>query len=463
VKESVTKRSTQGTAGFGDPETRDFAPGLLAIQETPPRRLPVAVLWLVVSLLGTLAVWAYFGRLDIIASAEGRLVPETYVKIVQPSDGGIVTEILVREGEAVRAGQVVLRMDPKIVQADVAAIANELVSKKLQLRRANAELAGTGISRVAKDQAELFAQVQAQYRARRQAYQDALDYERENLKRGRQELAAAEQLLHKLEQTVPIYERTADSYRRLARENFLSAMAADEKLREKIEKEQELKSQAAVVEGLRAAIGSSGKKIAQIRSGYESQLQNERLDLAAQIHKLEQEQAKVLHKSSLLQLRAPQSGIVKDLATHTVGSVVQPGTVLMTLVPQGEPLQAEIYVRNEDVGFLHVGQAAKVKVVSYPFQKYGLLEGTVTHISADAAELGAADAAANVGRGMAGGALKYKALVKLSRQTLQFEGTDLTLNPGMQVAAEIHQGQRTVLEYLLSPLQKAAREAARER
>ena len=170
--------------------------------------------------------------------------------------------------------------------------------------------------------------------------------------------------------------------------------------------------------------------------------------------------AKVAHKRSLLELRAPQAGIIKDLATHTVGTVVQPGTVLMSLVPHHEPLHAEVYVRNEDVGFMYVDQKAQVKVFAYPFQRYGLIESTVVHVGADAVD---PDNARAKGGSQAASAPTYKGIVRLSQQTLDSQGQSLKLTPGMQVVAELHQGRRTVMEYLLSPVRKAFHEAARER
>ena len=140
--------STDGsTRPSTHPDVSDFAPGLLAIQESPPARLPRTVLLLVVALFGILFLWASFATLDIIASAEGRLVPQTYVKIVQPADAGIIHELLVREGDSVRDGQVLVRMDANITEADVQALQNEIALKNLQLRRIDAELAGSPLVR----------------------------------------------------------------------------------------------------------------------------------------------------------------------------------------------------------------------------------------------------------------------------------------------------------------------------
>jgi HlyD family secretion protein len=179
------------------------------------------------------------------------------------------------------------------------------------------------------------------------------------------------------------------------------------------------------------------------------------------LQRARQELAKQDHRGRLSELRAPQDGVIKDVATYTVGAVVNAGTVLMSLVPVDEELVAEVMIRNEDVGFVEVGQSVKVKLATFPFQKYGMVEGTVLRISADAADQRPEDDASPAGTKQ--NVSPYKAIVKLRQQVLSHGDFTRPLAPGMQVVAEVRQGQRTVLEYLLSPVQKRVQEAARER
>lgn len=441
----------------------DFAPGLLSIQESPPAKLPRTVLYSVVALFFILVAWAVFGKLDIVASAEGRLVPQTYVKIVQPAEGGIVQEILIHEGQSVEAGQVLMRMDAKLTEADARTIRSEFELKRLQLRRIEAELAGLPMRTESTDSPEIYAQVASQYAAHRQAYQDALAQEQAVLGKTRHDLQASEELARKLRETVPTYRKSAAAFEKLGKDGFYSQLAVEEKQRDRIEKEQDLRAQESTVASLKSTITASEKKLAQITSNYRSELQNERVETESQFRKLREELEKIEHKSGLLALRAPQRGVIKDLATHTVGTVVSPGTVLMSLVPHDEPLQAEVLVKNEDVGFVHVDQRVKLKLAAYPFQKYGMIDGTVTHVGPDAADLSGAAAKSSGEVPEAASGLRYKALVRLDTQHLETDGNRLRLSPGMQVISEIHQGRRTVMEYLLSPVQKAWQEAGRER
>ncbi len=442
----------------------DFLPGILNIERAPPSPLPRMVLRGVLLLLGVMLTWAALGRLDIVAVAEGKLVPVSYLKIVQPAEAGIVREISVKDGDHVVAGQVLVRMDANVSDADGKTIQSELQHKRLELRRIEAELAGISFRMDNGDPQELFRHVEAEYLANRRALEDALAEERATLEKTRQELAATEEIRHKLEQTLPTYRAQEQAYTKLGQTGFAGNLMVLDKQRERIEKEQDLKAQEYTVQSLKAAIAQSEKRLAQITSNYRQKLQAEKAAIYADTQKLQQDWAKQAHRASLLELKAPQAGIVKDLATHTPGTVVSPGTVLMTLVPNDEALQAEVWVRNEDAGFVHEGQPVKLKLAAYPFQKYGMVDGKVKQISADANESpGGSGEAMLPDNAPASGRLAYRSLVALSTQSLEVDGNRLDLSSGMQVAAEIRLADQTVLEYLLSPVRKAFHEAGRER
>ena len=441
-----------------------FHPPLLRLTDTPPNPLGRKVLWLLLALLFALLIWALVGQLDIVAVAEGKLIPQSYVKIVQPAEAGIVKEILVKEGDPVQAGQVLMRMDILITDADARALEADYQRKRLTLRRIDAEIADQPFTAASDDPPELAREVVAQYRANRAARDAALAEESSRLVRYRHDLASAEQVRRKLEETLPHYREQDNAFEKLAKDGYAGALMASDKKRERIEKEQELKNQAHLIESNRAYVIQSEKRLAQIDADYRRQLHAERNEIHGQAEKLAQELAKQAHRQDLHELRAPQAGIVKDLATHTVGAVVQPGTVLLTLVPRNDVLRAEVWVSNEDIGFVRPGLPVKLKFTAYPFQKYGMVEGTVEHVSADAAENNASANTDTNSRSEASATpLRYKALVTLKRMGLDMDGRHFALSAGMQTHAEIRLGTRTVMEYLLSPVRKAWHEAGRER
>lgn len=439
----------------------DFSPPLLRLQDMPPNPLGCKVLWLLIALLVALLLWATFGRLDIVAVAEGKLIPESYVKIVQPAESGIVKEILVREGQSVKSGQILMRMDTLISEADTKSIEADYQRKRLTLRRIEAELSGRPFQTEASDPSALAQEIAAQYRANRAAFEAALAEERSRLVKARQELAAAEQVRRKLEETLPYYRDQDKAYEKLVKQGFAGSLMGSDKKRERVEKEQELQTQTFLIESAKASTLQSERKLAQIDSDYRRQLNVERNDIQGQYDKLTQEAAKQAHKQDLLELKAPQDGVIKDLATHTTGTVVQPGTILLTLVPQDEILRAEVWVSNEDIGFVRQGQPVKLKFAAFPFQKYGMVDGVVETVSADASDNGNDNRQSDPAKKMQ--PLGYKALVALKNMNLKMDGERFDLSAGMQTNAEIKLGDRTVMEYLLSPVRKAWHEGGRER
>lgn len=447
---------------------------LFEIAAQEPEHAPRIVLWVVATLIASLLIWISIAQLDIVAVAQGRLVPQTYVKIVQPSAAGIVREILVKEGDEVIAGQVMVRLDPTENSADTTAIERELAIQKLQVRRIDAELQDQPLYKQANEDAQLFLQANAQRLSHRQAYLDSVDQEHAVRERAEKELAAAREVLHKLEKTQPSYQRSAEAYEKLAKQKLVGELQAEEMRRAAIENGQDLEAQTATVASLEATVTEANRKLAQLKSSYESDLRTARIDAISKLTQLDQQQAKLKYQQSNLELKAPQAGKVKELATTTIGAVVQPGTVLVSLVPQNEPLLAEVMINNEDIGFVKPGQAVRLKLATYPFQQYGMVDGIVKTVIADSQTKTQTSSTSTSGTTNANSSdittesgapstMSFKATVELNAQELKTAEEVLPLAAGMQLSAEIIEGKRTVLEYLLSPVQRVASESAKER
>lgn len=434
-----------------------FGDDLARVMRERPSPLPQAVLYVLLGLVVAVVGWATFGRLDIVVVAPGKLVPQSFVQVVQPAEAGVVRELLVKEGAVVRTGQVLVRMDARVAEADANTIEHELERKRLQLRRIDAELAGKPFRGRRDGAGEMMDEVEAQLRARRQAYADARGAEEALRQRALHELGAALETEAKLRRTAPIVKEQAQAWAQLARDGYAGRLLALERERLHIDAEQELKAQSRVVESLRATIAQADRRLAQITSNYRQQLHEERAEAAAHYRRLQGESAKHRHRHALLELTAPRAGVVKDLATHTAGAVVAPGAVVLTIVPQNEPLIAEVWIDTADAGFVQVGQRARLKVAAYPFQKYGLIEGRIVELSPDAHERGRA--AESAPRGVPD--LAYRARIAL--EPMPPAAIERTLSAGMAVTAEVHTGRRSVLDYLLSPLAKTGAEAGRER
>ncbi|MBC7803858.1 MAG: HlyD family type I secretion periplasmic adaptor subunit [Candidatus Parcubacteria bacterium] len=439
----------------------EFLPALLQLQEEAPSPLPRLVLWAVVALAGALVVWASFGKLDVVAVAEGRLVPRSQLRIVQPAEGGVVRELLVKEGERVRAAQLLARMDVRAAEADAATAGNEIALRRLQLRRIDAELGGTRLAASVEDPPRLHAQVETQRAARVRAHEAELAEQRTVVARAKRDMQAALETQTKLSGALPMLVEQERAFERLARDGYAGKLMLAQRSRERHEAEQDLRAQEHRVEAARAIIDQAERRAAQISAAYRAQLEGERVEAETQLARMQQELEKLSHRQKLAELRSPADGVVKDLATQTPGAVLAPGTVLMTLVPEGEALVAEVWLANQDAGFVAGGQAAKLKIASFPFQRYGMLDARVARVSADSTERGSSPGGA--GDAPKGGSYSYRAQLEPMAQELRLGEARHALRPGMQLTAEIKLAERTILEYILSPVQKIASEAGRER
>jgi hemolysin D len=438
----------------------DFTPDLLTLQESAPAQLPRTLALAVAGLFAAMLIWACFAKLDVIAVADGRLVPVSFTKVVQPAEAGVVEQIFVKEGDRVVAGQILIKLDARLSGVDVSGLDTDVVLKDLSLARIDAELQGGLIKYPAGTSKLLIAKVDAQFSARKAAFQDAVAQETAALARSKGDLEAATQIKEKLQTTVPILKQAADSYETLRKEGYVGDILSNEKKREYVERERDLRSQESTVVSLKAAVSQSEAKLVSIRSNYRSQLETDRMELLSTVNKSRSELDKSKIRSGLLEIKAPNDGLVKDLSVTTKGAVVAAGTLLMNIVPQNEALQAEVLLRNEDVGFVVAGQSTRLKVAAFPFQRYGLIEGKVALVSADSADPTKQNQLPGQPQ-----QLSYRALIKLEDNFLKSAATNetLKLSTGMLVSAEIHQRQRTVMEYLLSPIQKVTQEAGRER
>jgi hemolysin D len=422
-----------------------------------------AVLYIVCGLVLSLIAMAFFTKVDIVATAPGRLVPAGQIKTLQAVEGGRVVEILVKEGERVLKDQPMIRLDPSLSNADVSSLQTQAQLQQLTIDRVQAELSGRSLSSKGQYSDVLLAQIEAHFQARRLAQQQAMVQEKQALNRARHDLSSAEHLMQKLRETLPLYQTNERSFAELAKSGFVSTVAASDKQRERVEKERDMQAQEAAVASAKAAVEQSLARQAQVLATYQSQLHAEKALAQQELAKVAGELAKQTTRSAWTELRAPATGIAKDLATYTPGAIVPSGAVLLTIVPMEEELVAEVQMNNEDIGLAKEGDLVQLKLLAFPFQKYGLVEGTVSRISADSASPTNAEAQ-RIGALAGPPPQTYRAIVKLKRQ--EFRGADgvgRALTPGMQVIAEIHQGKRSVVEYLLSPLIAIKQQAGRER
>ena len=436
-----------------------FSPRLLEVVNTPPLPLPRVMLYVLFALVFLLIMWSVFGQLDIVARAQGKLIPQTRIKIAQPFEGGRISKILVKDGDIVKAGQPIMLMDTQLSEADTEKLRTELASVKIMLRSINAELDDKKFSKVANDKPELFKNVHEKYEARIKSYSYTVAQQKAILNKSKQELSASNEIYQKLKQTLPIHQQNEKNILKLGKKGYVSKLDILDRQRIRIEAERDVQAQKYTMQAAQERIKETQGKLDELQSQYKNQLIDEQITLKKRVEQLDQDWLKQEYRNRLMNIKAPQDGFVKDIATNTEGSVVPAGTVLMNIVPINEPLLAEVYVTNQDVGFISAGQKTRIKLMSYQFQKYGMIDGEVDYVSADSNVSSSSDKSNNQNGAGAG----YKTMISLKNQFLERNNKKFLLRPGMQVTAEIKLGTRTVLEYILSPIQTTISEAGMER
>lgn len=434
-----------------------FLPATLELTETPPSPLPRVLLASLCGFLVLIVLWACFGHVDIIASAQGRIVPAGNTKVLQPLDKAVVSEIHVQDGQHVQAGDLLIVLDGRLPEAERQRLGIDLATAELTRARTQALLAtrrgqslpaSLTITTAAEPalRASQTALMQ-QEAARHQAQREDLRLEAETL---RAEQATAQALLTKLQTTQSIVERRAADSKRLAEQHYLPQheYLAQEETRQ--DREQDIRVQKARLRELDAALARNAQQRTLLDSEFQRTQQQALAEAEQRIAELRQEHTKADVTAQSYRLTAPVSGTVQQLAVHTVGGVVTDAQPLLIIVPDDAHLEIEATLDNKDIGFVHLNQEAEIKVETFPFTRYGTLAAKVAQLSSDAI--------VDEKRG-----LIYQARLKLNQTTMRINERTIRITPGMAVTAEIKTGQRRVIQYFLEPVVAYASESIRER
>jgi membrane fusion protein, hemolysin D len=453
-----------------------FLPAALEIVETPPSPIGRAIAAVVIILFCLALIWAWWGTIDIVASATGKILPGGRVKVVQPFETAVVRAIRVQDGQAVRAGDVLIELDPTANEAERDHFRNDLLAERLNIARLRAALSGSndpvtdfappadadpeliGIQRqlLLNQVTEHRAKIAAL--ARQQAQKEA-------------EQATTAATIHKLETILPVIQSRVDIRKTLVEKELGSKLSYFEVVQLLVEQQEELGVQKSHLRETEAAIASIRETRAQAAAEYRRTISDDLAKAEQKANGLAQDLIKAEQRTRLQLLTAPVDGVVQQLAVHTVGGVVTPAQALLVVVPSDSRLEIEAMVSNSDIGFVHSGQQAEIKVDTFNFTRYGLLHGEVLSVSRDAVIRDRSpdrsgervSATASESSEPKGQELNYSARISLDRTQMQIDDRMVDLSPGMAVTVEIQTGSRNILSYLLSPLRRYRKEALRER
>lgn len=429
---------------------RTFHPAVLEIQASPPSPTARGFLITICGLVLLAILWSVFGKIDIIAVGQGKIVPTGRVKVIQPLESGILTELRVEDGSRVHRGDILVKLDTTQTEADKARLADEQQLLHADVARLNALLADVPLPTLDGLPAHLQKTQQSLYDETRARNAHELAALTQQLTQRQADLADAGQQIRRLNDSVALLNQRATRIRRLVNEGFYArnrfAVDETERLRmtRELETQQQRRTQAA------AALAAAEDQLAQARAEQQKTLLAELADKETRLITVDQELTKAQQRDRQQTLTSPIEGTVQEIAIHTVGGVVTPAQQLMKIVPFEDALEAEVMIPNRDIGFVREGQEVAIKLEAFPFTKYGLIDGTVKTLSLDAIQ--------DEQQG-----LVYRARIAMDQATIHVGGNDVLLTPGLAITAEIKTGTRRIVEYFLSPLMEYADEAIRER
>ncbi len=450
---------------------REFLPAALEIIETPASPAGRAIGYAIVAFFVLAVAWSCLGQVDVIATARGKIIPSVRTKVVQPLEIGTVRAIHVQEGQAVRAGDPLIELDPTANAAETDRLAAELEIVSLDAARLRAALSDAPDPVAAFEappaataaQTRLYHQLLANQVAEYRAKLAVLDRQRAQHEADRAAVAAT---VDKLTAAIPMLRERAETKRYLANQGTSSKMSALELEQNLTEYQHELLVQKSRLVEAEASLAGIAEQRAQATAEYRRTALSDLATAEQKIASLTQEVVKATKKTDLQRLSAPVDGTVQQLAVHTIGGVVTPGQTLMVIVPRDSQLEIEATVENRDIGFVAEGNPVEIKIETFNFTKYGLLHGTVIQLAHDAVAPERPSQQADPRQPAPAPPPQepvYTARISLDRDTMAIDGRDVALGPGMSVTAEIKTGRRRVIEYVLSPVLKYAHESIRER
>ena len=424
----------------------DFLPAALEVREAAAHPASHYTAGTIITLLVLLCAWAYWGEVDIVSRAEGKIIPLGQVRPVQSAGAGVVSEILVVEGEAVKEGEPLLRLSPKLINTELERTRIEIEHLRQLESREQRLLDYINLN----EQGDLIpATGDNQLDRSFGAYQQrVMQMQRLIAERVAAQESAA-QTLARLTALEPIVQEKVDALEKLQAQKHASRIAYLEQRERLIDLQHQRRASALQQQQLMAEIAARQSEleayINEVKAEKYAAIEQYRSAIASQ----EQIQTQLLQRRSKLEIRAPISGRVKDLKVFSADAVISASEELMTIVPQDEQLEVEAWLANRDIGYVAPGDLTEIKLETFPFTKYGVLHGEVLDLSPDATQTDTG--------------LIYKARIALNSSEIEVDNRIVALMPGMGVTAEIRTGKRRVIDYVFDPLMRYRNESLRER
>ncbi len=411
------------------------------------------LLYIITLVAVSLLVWANFAEIDERTRGTGRLIPSQQIQVVQNLEGGIIKEILVREGESVKKGQILVIIDNTGAGSSFAESKTVINELRARAGRLQAEAGIQAFTTESGGDGELFGLLlkeQRLYETHTRRKQSEIAVLEQRLKQRKIELSEARLDIKILTSSQKMINREMKLTEPLVKKRLVSELEFIQLKQKALDKRHELESARKNAENLVSQIKEAENQIKEVEDIHRGIAQEEYNKVMAEIDRLAQTQVAIEDRVARTNVRSPVTGTVKQLMVNTVGGVVKPGMNILEIVPFEKILLVEARIKPSDRAFIYPGQKAIVKITAYDYTIYGGLDGTVIHISADT---------------ITGERQEEYYLVRIKTEK-DFIGTEQTMKKimvGMTAHAEIITGKKTIMQYLLKPILRAKSNALRER
>lgn len=387
-------------------------------------------------------IWAAVGRLDIVSTANGKVIPSSQVKHIQHLEGGIVSEIKVHEGEEVKEGQVLAVLEQIASGADVDELQARIVSLSFDVSRLEAENEGREALAFPEELAGAYPDLAQQglhlFQARRSQYQSEIAVQDEQIRQKEQDSKVIRARLESSRAALALLRQQLAISEELLAESLTTQYKHLELQREATELESTIGQDRAAIERAESTVKEARRKLEETQHGYLSLVRKELKGAREQLEELSSRIRKFDDSLQRKVIRSPVAGIIKTLHIVTQGGVVTPGMTIMDIVPAGDRLVVEAHLPISDIGFVSRGQRAVIQIASPDARRFGKLEGTVTQVSPDAFTTDE-------------GKMYYTVRIDTDQDRFEKNNQVYRLYPGVLVQVFIHIGRRSVLAYLLDP------------
>lgn len=422
-------------------------------EDMKSRRLPHILLASIVLFFVIVIAWAAFFEIEEVARGEGRIITRSQNQVITNLEGGIIAEIMVREGETVKKGHPLVRIDPTRFEAAYKEGEQSAVALRARLARLTAEAQRAPFrmpAEVAKGNPTVAERETALYRARQAELAAKVQVLRQQLAQRVSELKEIKSRAERLAEQLVLVEREVVITAPLVKRGVVSEVELLHLEREQSRTRTDLDQARLSTPRLQAAIDEAHGKLADAEAAFRSQAAGELAQAQGELAKLSEQMPALEDRATRTIVRAPMDGIVKSIPNRTIGGVVQPGSPMVEMVPGEDHLLVETRLRPADIAFVRVGQRAVVKVTAYDYSIFGGLEGEIVHVSADSTV-------------PPQGEPFYVAHVRTATNGIDYHGKKLSISPGMIASVDVITGKRSVLHYLAKPINRARERALTER